>query len=83
MGNNIDKVCTGLYVGGIMGATKKELLLENNITHVLAVLDNAEPHFPNDFKYKCIQISDSPNCDLSQHFIDSINFIHECRYVLK
>lgn len=28
------------------GATKKELLKENNITHVLTLLDNAQPHFP-------------------------------------
>ncbi|XP_003384397.2 PREDICTED: dual specificity protein phosphatase 22-B-like [Amphimedon queenslandica] len=79
MGNSIDKVCTGLYVGGIMGASKKELLLENNITHVLAVLDNAEPHFPENFQYKCIKISDSPSCDLSVHFKESVDFIHKCR----
>ena len=32
----------------IIGATKKEVLVSNNITHVLTLLDSGDqPHFPN------------------------------------
>ena len=78
MGNQIDKVLDGLYVGGFLGqflywflcchqlslvqslaesvlyshcvycvgANQKEKLTSNNITHVLAIHDTAEAHWP-------------------------------------
>lgn len=79
MGNHMDKVMDGLYVGGFLGAKEKDKLKENKITHILSIHDTAEPQFPDDFMYKCIRIADSSNSDLSVHFSECVDFIHDSR----
>lgn len=79
MGNTIDKVIDGLYVGGFMGANNKEALREHGITHVLAIHDSAKAEFPEDFEYKCIKVADSSSSDLTVYFADCVDFIHKCR----
>jgi protein-tyrosine phosphatase len=79
MGNQIDKVLPGLYVGGFLGTDRKKKLQENKITHILAIHDNAEPEFTDLFTYKCIRVSDMSSSDLSVYFSECVDYIHSCR----
>uniref|UniRef100_A0A8C6SBY5 Dual specificity protein phosphatase 22 n=1 Tax=Neogobius melanostomus TaxID=47308 RepID=A0A8C6SBY5_9GOBI len=56
-------------------AQDKELLKAHNITHILSIHDNAAPIL-EDIAYLCISASDHSK---TQHFKDSIMFIHESR----
>ncbi|XP_065916100.1 dual specificity protein phosphatase 22-like [Dysidea avara] len=76
MGNAMDKVLPGLYVGGAIGS--QDQIVENKITHILSIHDIAEPG-DNECVYKCIQCADSPSTDLTQYFDECFQFIHECR----
>ncbi|KAI9528379.1 Dual specificity protein phosphatase 22-A [Dissostichus eleginoides] len=78
MGNGMNKVVDGLYLGNIRDAENRESLAKNGITHILSVYNNAKPMF-EDKTYLCIQAADASNQNLSQHFKECISFIHECR----
>lgn len=78
MGNGINKVLPGLYLGNIKDAQDNELLKAHNITHILSIHDNAAPVL-EDITYLCISASDHSKQNLTQHFKDSIMFIHESR----
>ncbi|TMS13229.1 Dual specificity protein phosphatase 22-A [Larimichthys crocea] len=45
MGNGMNKVVDGLYLGNIRDAENKESLSKNGITHILSVYNNAKPMF--------------------------------------
>jgi protein-tyrosine phosphatase len=76
MGNQMDKVLPGLYVG--RAPNSLTVLQENNITHILSVHDEAKPVF-KEFSYKCVQISDTPGVKIGDFFEECIEFIHDCR----
>lgn len=78
MGNGINKVLPGLYLGNIKDAQDPELLRTHNITHVLSIHDHAAPVL-EDVTYLCICASDHSKQNLTQHFKDSIVFIQESR----
>nr|XP_019958098.1 PREDICTED: dual specificity protein phosphatase 22 [Paralichthys olivaceus] len=78
MGNGINKVLPNLYLGNIKDAQDKELLAEHNITHILSIHDTAAPVL-EDMSYLCISAADHSKQNLTQHFRDSITFIHESR----
>ncbi|CAL1592648.1 unnamed protein product [Knipowitschia caucasica] len=78
MGNGINKVLPGLYLGNIKDAQDKELLKARNITHILSIHDSAIPIL-EDITYLCISASDHSKQNLTQYFKDSIVFIHESR----
>ncbi|KAJ7552133.1 hypothetical protein O6H91_06G043100 [Diphasiastrum complanatum] len=69
----------GVYLGSIGAACNKDLLQNLNVTHVLAIANNVEMPFPNDFKYKRIEVLDSPDVDLKQYFNVCFDFIDEAR----
>lgn len=48
-----------------------------NITHVLMVLPMMEPPFPNEIKYKQIQVGDSPMSMIGRYFDEAIDFIDD------
>lgn len=77
MGNDINKVLPGLYVGGILGTNRQQLLSEKKITHVLSILDSRIED--KDFTHKFIKASDSVTEDLKRFFPECVDFIHECR----
>uniref|UniRef100_A0A8C3S7H1 Uncharacterized protein n=1 Tax=Chelydra serpentina TaxID=8475 RepID=A0A8C3S7H1_CHESE len=56
----------------------RENLIQNRVTHILSVHNNARPVL-EDMTYLCISVSDSSSQNLIQHFKESIRFIHECR----
>ncbi|XP_068437267.1 dual specificity protein phosphatase 22-A [Clinocottus analis] len=78
MGNGMNKIVDGLYLGNIRDAENRVFLSKNGITHILSVYDNAKPVLEN-MKYLCINAADDPSQNLLQHFKECISFIHECR----
>ncbi|KAM4705417.1 dual specificity protein phosphatase 22 [Rhinophrynus dorsalis] len=78
MGNGMNKILPGLFIGNFKDARDIEQLHKNNITHILSIHDSARPMLEG-MKYLCIPASDSPNQNLIQHFKESTSFIHECR----
>ncbi|XP_043921087.1 dual specificity protein phosphatase 22 isoform X2 [Protopterus annectens] len=63
MGNGMNKILPGLYIGNIKDARDREQLGKNNITHILSVHDSARPVL-EDMKYLCIPAVDSPSQNL-------------------
>ncbi|KAJ7995048.1 hypothetical protein DPEC_G00255850 [Dallia pectoralis] len=78
MGNGMNKVLDGLYLGNIRDSENSISLSQNNITHILSVYNNAKP-VREDIHYLCIHAADASSQNLSQHFKECISFIHECR----
>uniref|UniRef100_A0A8D1WG06 JNK pathway associated phosphatase n=1 Tax=Sus scrofa TaxID=9823 RepID=A0A8D1WG06_PIG len=78
MGNGMNKILPGLYIGNFKDARDAEQLSKNKVTHILSVHDSARPMLEG-VKYLCIPASDSPSQNLTRHFKESIQFIHECR----
>ncbi|XP_007548796.1 dual specificity protein phosphatase 22-B [Poecilia latipinna] len=78
MGNGINKVLPDLYLGNFKDARDREQLARNNITHILSVHECAAPMLP-EMTYLCLTATDIPSQDLTQHFKESITFMHECR----
>ncbi|KAJ8619635.1 hypothetical protein MRB53_028164 [Persea americana] len=69
----------GLFLGSIGVAHNKDILKRFNITHILIVAKSLDPAFPNDFIYKKIEVLDSPDTNLEQHFDECFNFIDEAK----
>uniref|UniRef100_A0A8C6Y9E6 Dual specificity phosphatase 22 n=1 Tax=Naja naja TaxID=35670 RepID=A0A8C6Y9E6_NAJNA len=78
MGNGMNKILPGLFLGNDKDARDTEQLKQNNITHILSIHDSARPMLEG-IKYLCIPAADSPSQNLARHFKESIVFIHECR----
>ncbi|XP_061095600.1 dual specificity protein phosphatase 22-B-like isoform X1 [Conger conger] len=78
MGNGINKVLPDLYLGNFKDARDREQLARNNITHILSIHDSATPLL-QEMTYLCIPAADLPTQNLTQHFRDSIVFMHESR----
>ncbi|GFT93894.1 dual specificity protein phosphatase 22-B [Nephila pilipes] len=78
MGNGMNKVLPGLYVGNFRDAKDQEQLRANNITHIISIHDNAKK-VHEDKEYLCIQAADTPGQNLSQFFSRCNDFIHRAR----
>uniref|UniRef100_A0A8C4QSL4 Dual specificity phosphatase 22b n=1 Tax=Eptatretus burgeri TaxID=7764 RepID=A0A8C4QSL4_EPTBU len=78
MGNGMNKVLDGLFLGNIRDSTDKEALQANNITHILSIHDTAREALEG-ITYLCIQAVDTPYQNITQHFKECIHFIHRCR----
>ncbi|XP_020832325.1 dual specificity protein phosphatase 22 isoform X2 [Phascolarctos cinereus] len=78
MGNGMNKILPGLYIGNFKDARDAEQLSKNKVTHILSIHDSARPMLEG-LKYLCIPAADSPSQNLTRHFKESIRFIHECR----
>nr|XP_055029389.1 dual specificity protein phosphatase 22-A [Misgurnus anguillicaudatus] len=78
MGNGMNKVVDGLYLGNIRDSENRDSLSRHGITHILSVCNNAKPVL-KDMTYLCINAADASSQNLSQHFKECIRFIHESR----
>lgn len=78
MGNGMNKVLPGLYVGNFRDARDTQQLADNKITHILAIHDHAKKLY-EDKEYLCIEASDNAQQDLTQYFPECIDFIHKAR----
>lgn len=78
MGNGMNKILPGLFIGNFRDSKDERQLEENNITHIVSIHDNAKP-LREDRTYLCISASDIPGQDISQHFTECFDFIHSAR----
>jgi protein-tyrosine phosphatase len=71
----ITEIIPSIYVGQLAIAQNKEILKRLGITHIVN-LSQYPNYYPNDFTYLTIDIPDSPDADIAQHFTRSARFIH-------
>lgn len=74
----MNKVLPGLFVGNFRDAKDRQQLTDNNITHILAIHDQAKK-LHEDKEYLCIVASDNSQQELIQFFPECIEFIHNAR----
>ncbi|XP_064466789.1 dual specificity protein phosphatase 22-B-like [Ornithodoros turicata] len=79
MGNGMNKVLPGVYIGNFRDSKDPEQLRANNITHIISIHDTARK-LHEDKEYLCIQASDTPGQNLTQFFSQSNDFIHSARF---
>ncbi|XP_043120954.1 dual specificity protein phosphatase 22-A isoform X3 [Puntigrus tetrazona] len=68
MGNGMNKVIDGLYLGNIRDSENRDSLSHNGITHILSVCNNAKPVL-EDMTYLCINAADAS----SQNFLAGVS----------
>ncbi|CAB3979100.1 dual specificity phosphatase 22 isoform X1 [Paramuricea clavata] len=78
MGNGMNKVLPGLYIGNFRDSKDKKQLEDNKITHIVSAHDNAKSLLEG-YKYHCINVADYPGQDLTPYFEESALFIHKAR----
>ncbi|GJQ79011.1 hypothetical protein Trydic_g172 [Trypoxylus dichotomus] len=78
MGNGMNKVLPGLYVGNYRDSKDNAQLAKYNITHILSIHDTAKK-LHVDKHYLCVLASDTPDQNLSQYFSLCNDFIHAAR----
>lgn len=71
----IDQITDKIYMGNIAAATSKELFQANGISHVLVCGYFLNSFFPQDFRYKIIEIQDNENEDLLSYLVECFEFI--------
>jgi len=71
----IDQITEKLFLGNNNAAKNKEILKQYKITNILVVGFFLHEYFPNDFKYKTIEISDNENENLFDYFMPCFDFI--------
>ncbi|KAI5696784.1 hypothetical protein M8J76_006413 [Diaphorina citri] len=78
MGNGMNKVLPGLYVGNYRDSKDAVQLDRFNITHIVAIHDSARKIHP-DKHYLCVLASDTVEQNLAQFFPLCNDFIHAAR----
>ncbi|XP_077192169.1 dual specificity protein phosphatase 15 [Paroedura picta] len=78
MGNGMNKVLPGLYLGNFVDAKDLDQLSRNNITHILSIHESPQPYIPG-ITYLRIVLPDMPEANIKKHFKECIHFIHSCR----
>jgi len=72
-------VLPNIYMGSAIAAKNKQYLLNNGVTHILAIGWNLETHYPDTFKYLLInKIEDSPECIIISQFEQCFAFMDDC-----
>ncbi|XP_050300754.1 dual specificity protein phosphatase 22-like [Anthonomus grandis grandis] len=78
MGNGMNRVLPGLYVGNYRDSKDSSQLAKHNITHIVAIHDTAR-RIHSDKHYLCVMASDTPDQNLTQYFSLCNDFIHAAR----
>ncbi|XP_054286939.1 dual specificity protein phosphatase 22-like [Macrosteles quadrilineatus] len=78
MGNGMNKVLPGLYVGNYRDSKDAQQLDRFNITHIVAIHDAARK-LHSDKHYLCVMAADTPDQNLTQYFPLCNDFIHAAR----
>ncbi|XP_068086043.1 dual specificity protein phosphatase 22-like [Anabrus simplex] len=78
MGNGMNKVLPGLYVGNYRDSKDASQLERFEITHIVAIHDAARK-LHSDKHYLCVLASDTPDQNLTQYFPLCNDFIHAAR----
>lgn len=74
---NVSKITENIYLSDLASAFNKEKLKEDGITHILTLILGIDPMYPNDFKYKNINVRDVSHESLDNYFEDANNFIDD------
>lgn len=72
-----DKITNNIYLGDFASACNKEELLKLGITHVVTVILAVDAMYPQDFKYKTVDICDQTSADIYKYFDDCSDFIDD------
>jgi hypothetical protein len=64
-----------LFLGGVESAYHKQYLRKHQVTHILTVMPDCPPIFPELFTYKIISVDDNPRDDLFSKFEECCRFI--------
>ncbi|XP_055383576.1 dual specificity protein phosphatase 15 isoform X2 [Condylostylus longicornis] len=78
MGNGMNKVLPGLYVGNYRDSKDQQQLERHQISHIVAIHDSPRRLLP-DKHYLCVMAADVPEQNLSQYFPVCNDFIHGAR----
>ncbi|XP_043351614.1 dual specificity protein phosphatase 15 isoform X1 [Dermochelys coriacea] len=78
MGNGMNKVLPGLYLGNFIDAKDLEQLSRNKITHIISIHESPQPLL-QEMTYLRIPLPDTPEANIKKHFKECISFIHYCR----
>jgi protein-tyrosine phosphatase len=73
--STIDKVIDGLYVGNGAVSSDIDALHRHKITHIVVAGFGLKQHFPDSFKYKKIDMIDTPSYEIHRHFAECNSFI--------
>ena len=71
----ISKIDDHVYLSGSMNTSKKHMLQNLGITHILIIGTDLKAHFPEDFTYKHVCIEDQENENIAQYFDACYEFI--------
>eukprot|EP01080_Neovahlkampfia_damariscottae_P001187 gene1187-10701_t len=74
MMNEVDE---NLFIGCIEAEKNLNLLKKKNISHIVQVCKSPRQHYPNNFKYKSISVSDCESFNLKEIFSETNEFIQE------
>ena len=66
------KITDKIYLGSILNAWDKWELQYDNISHVLCCAKGLKAYFPENFKYKLLDLNDIPSEDIVRYFYDAI-----------
>uniref|UniRef100_A0A8W7P5Q4 Dual specificity protein phosphatase 15 n=1 Tax=Anopheles coluzzii TaxID=1518534 RepID=A0A8W7P5Q4_ANOCL len=78
MGNGMNKVMPGLYIGNYRDSKDYQQLDRYGITHIVSIHDSPRRFHP-DKHYLCVIAADKPDQNLSQYFSVCNDFIHSAR----
>ncbi|XP_035788110.1 mucin-5AC-like isoform X2 [Anopheles albimanus] len=78
MGNGMNKVMPGLYIGNYRDSKDFQQLDRHGITHIVSIHDSPRRFHP-DKHYLCVIAADKPDQNLSQYFSVCNDFIHSAR----
>eukprot|EP01083_Nonionella_stella_P024530 67657_1 len=77
--DSMQMVLPNIYMGSAVAAKNRDLLIQNAVTHIIAIGWNLETHFEDAFKYLLInRIEDSPECLILNQFEKCFEFMDEC-----
>ena len=72
-----DKITDNIYLGDFESACNKDELSKLGITHVVTVILAVDAMYPQDFKYKTIDICDQTSANIYKYFDDCSDFIDD------
>uniref|UniRef100_A0A8D0E2K7 Dual specificity protein phosphatase 15 n=1 Tax=Salvator merianae TaxID=96440 RepID=A0A8D0E2K7_SALMN len=78
MGNGMNKVLPGLFLGNFIDAKDLDQLSRHDITHIISIHESPQPYIPG-ITYLRIALPDTPDANIKKHFKECIHFIHSCR----
>lgn len=72
---DVDEILPGVFISGCSPAADKETLQKLQITHIVNLASLFGNRFPELFTYLKIEIADSDDVDIKQHFYRVFRFI--------